>query len=611
MKRMKLLLLLLSLVISASFSYAKKKQDANYIARRTAAIQEMDSLLRYSGEMPHVLMELADMKCKEFKRDPVLMRAIASSFATNAGLIENSKARYQEIKKRYPKDFESYSDYAATCFDYSIKVNPNSSLTRDQEWFNLAKAQIDSAKVMFPQSKAPYLWWMNRCVRYAYNDFLVNSFREEVEAYKKAFPNEDANYVAAKIMGDSRIEMNMLNFETISAPESNTFDKLRSDAEYSRRVLAHEYFDKVDISGLSADDLCELAYFYYQSTESKYLGRDERALLHEKGLECAKLGAEKFPDYTNFSRFQLWHAAELSKTYDVRITQARRNKTTELQAEETAKWDANLVQGSSGADKLISQTDTLLRQDYYFAGVVKQFQGKYKEAIDLYKKAVGPMLYIESKLPYKSLYHDCDSLTIYQNISDCYDCLKEYEKAIGQLTALFDLRKQHGGQLKRLDYLDLIKLYRQLGNDTAKTQQDRFAAYVAIDSLLAEVQDSIDAGNDLFTMPEGFSGMYLMQRMVTRTSMDRLTDYAERDNYLPVEIAEEIVRRIEPLPQKSENEINWVGVAFGVLWREYYKNKDYKNALKYIDLELKYDPDKKEMYGRTIEYLTKLAKKQR
>ena len=236
-----------------------------------------------------------------------------------------------------------------------------------------------------------------------------------------------------------------------------------------------------------------------------------------------------------------------------------------------------------------------------------QYSGKHEEAIPLYRQALN-------KRPpyYDTKFHNLDSLTAYENISDCYKDINDYENAIAQLNALFDLRKSHGGQLKRMDLLDLIKLYRPIGSNEEKTQQERFAAYVAIDSLYATIQDSIDAGNKLFdNLPDGLVGMYPYNRLGIRASMDKLSDYAERENYLIIEIAEDIYRRIDPLPEKSENENTWVGMALGTIWRDYYKKEDYKNALTYINLEIKYDPSKKERYKNTLGALAKLARRQR
>ena len=612
MKYIRIILIIVLAAASIGVSADKKKKmtwptDKGYIARRTATIQAMDSVLKLSGYNPDPLMRFADVKCQEFNNDPELMRAIASGFAFNAGYVKESAIRYQKIKSLYPDDFESYSSYAAMLFDVSITVKPDGSLSRDTSQFNLAKAQIDSAKVVFPQSKAPYLWWLDRCTRYAYNDALVQSFQDEVEAYRKAFPDENADYVAASYMGNAKIEMNMANFDNVYDEESDTRDKLRTDAEYRRRLLTQEYYDKIDVNSLSVENLYALTYFYYQSTESKYLGRDGRALLHQKGLERAKLGVEKYPEEINFSRFQLYHAAELAKTYDYRINQAKRNKDTDLQEQETANRDTTAAEGVAGAERLISKTDTLLRRDYYFAGVVNQFKGEYEKAIDLYKKAMGPIL-IKDELRYKAQYHNCDSVTIYENIADCYSALSQYENAVAQYNALYDLREKHGVRLNINDVLNLATLYKNLGNDTSRTQKERFEAFVAVDSLYANIQDSIDAGSEYFPFTEGRVGYYPYQRLAIRNRMNRLSDYKDRENYLSREIAEDMVRRIEPVADKSKTEKDLISIAADNLWRYYFVQKDYKACLPYQRLIAKYDPDAAETYKKNFEFARRHAR---
>jgi hypothetical protein len=611
MKYVRLILILVLAIASINVSAKKKKKewptDSAYIAHRRATIMAMDSVLKLSGLNPDPLMRFADQKCAEFNNDPELMRGFASGFAFSAGYIKESMQRYQKIKLLYPKDFESYSGYAATLFDFSINVNPDGSLTRDPELLNLAKAQIDSAKAAFPDSKAPYLWWLNRCTRYAYNDALVESFQNEVEAYRKAFPKENADYLAATTMGDPKIEMNMTNFDNVYDYDNNAPDKLRSDAEYRRRMLTQEYYDKIDINSLPEDNLYALTYFYYQSTESKYLGRDGRFLLHEKGLERAKLGVEKFPNFTNFSRLQLWHAAELAKTYDYRINQAKRNKDKELQDQETANRNTTAAEGLIGAEHLMSMTDTLLRQDYYFAGVVNQYKGNYSAAIENYQKALGPIKYLEAKLPYKAPYHNCDSITIYENLASCYNAANQSDNAIAQYHALNELKSRHNTRISINDVLNLITQYRAIGNDTSRTQKERFEAYVAVDSLFANIQDSIDAGSEYFPFTEGRVGYYSYQRMAIRSRMNQLSDYKERDNYLVLESAEEVVRRIDPLPEKSSTEKDLISMAAVRLWSTYYNQKDYKSCLPYQKILMKYDPETSDTYKKNFEYARRHA----
>lgn len=607
----RIVLIMILAIFSVSVSADKKKKvwrtDSAYLAQRYATIQAMDSVLKnVSGT--DALMHFADMKCKEFDNDPVLMRAIASSFATRAGLIDLSVKRYQKIKESYPQDFESYSNYAATLFDFSIKVKPEGNLERSPEWFQLAKAQMDSAKVALPKSKAPYLWWLERCTRYAYNDSLIKSFQDEVEAYRKAFPDDNADFVAANYLGDADIEMNMSNFSKLYDEQRELQDYLRADAEEYRRREAQKYFDKIDIHTLPLDNLYQLTLFYYRSTESKFLGRDGRALLHEKGLEQASLGTEKYPEEKNFSRLQLWHAAELAKTYDFRINQAKKNKDADLQAKETANRDTTAAQGLIGAETLMSKTDTLLRQDYYFAGVVNQFKGKYDEAIELYKKAMGPLRNIEAKLPYRAPFHNCDSLTIYQNMVDCYSRANHHEEAIAQINALCDLKTQHGQSRNINDYVDLVSQYRAIGNDTLKIQSERFAAYVAVDSLFACIQDSIDAGSDNFPFQEGRVGYYPYQRMLIRMRMNSLSDYKERDNYLYLESAEDVVRRIEVVVDKSSIEKDLISNAAVRLWSSYYNMKDYKSCLRYQTILSKYDPETADTYKKNFEFARRHAR---
>lgn len=622
MKHMKYFLVLIMTMLSLVAQADKKKvtwpTDSAYIAQRIATITAMDSILK-NVNGTDALMRFADIKCREFENDPQLMRPIASLFATSSGLIDLSVKRYQEIKKLYPNDFESYSDYAATMFDFSIKVNPNSSLTRDPNWFNLAKAQIDSAKVALPNDIRPYTWWIARCTFYSYNDSMQNFINEEVEALRKKFPQNNADYEAAKILGNKKdYPLNMTNFEHsyIDDGEGGFVDKWFFQAEARRDSLAQYYYDKADINTLTADVLTIVSNYYYESTEIKNITRAGRALLYKKGLERAALGMKKFPDNDNFKYLQLWHAAELARYhYLVANSDSVKKMGGDRKWDELDLCNSYATQALQAYENLKVPADSIDYKAVLYAAMAKQYSGKYEDAMELYRQGLNNMQYVKLKnrAPlYKAQYHDLDSLTAYQNMSDCYKSLNDYENAIVQMNAVFDLRKEHGGQLKRTDLLDLQKLYRAIAGNEDKTQQERFAAYVACDSLYAMIQDSIDAGNKLFdNLPSGYVGMYPYNRLGVRASMDRLSDYAERDNYLVIEMAEEIYRRIEPLPEKSENETNWIGGALGTIWRDYYKKEDYRNALKYINKEVSYDSSKKERYKKTLDALAKLARKQR
>ena len=158
--------------------------------------------------------------------------------------------------------------------------------------------------------------------------------------------------------------------------------------------------------------------------------------------------------------------------------------------------------------------------------------------------------------------------------------------------------------------MDLVTEYRAIGNDTLKTQKERFEALVTADSLYACIQDSIDAGSENFIFTKGFTGYYTFQRMQIRNMMGRLSDYQDRETYLPTEMAAEIVRKIEPVAEKSDRETSILSMAAQLLWREKYNNKDYKACLEYQDLITKYDPDAAERYKKIFEYAKKQAKKQ-
>ena len=580
MKYKRLILVLILVVATVGASADKKKKwptDPDYLARRDATIQAMDSVLKYANTDPEPLMLFADEKCKEFDNDPVLMSGIAEGFATRAGQIELSIQRFRELKRMHPDFLDGYYNYALTLDAKAIEVKPEGNLSRDEDLCKLSKAQIDSAKAAFPDNQQPYVMWLRRCTRYVFNDAIKKEFETEVEAYRKAFPQENVYYIAANILSDDDIKMEMANFNE---------DKLRSDAEYERSQLALKYFGKIDINLLNSDQLNNLVYYYYQSTKSLYLGADQKAVFYAKGLEGAQLGLTKYPENVNFNRFALYHAAELAK-YD----------------EEKCKEYA--TQAHLTSEKLMAGAEKLLREDYFYAAVAFQYMGEYMDAINMYQTA------LERRIPYNDRYHHCDSITAYQNISECYTGMGDYANAIEQLKKLYNVRIRKGYRLVGRDLTALVRLYAPIGNDTLRTQKERFEAFAAIDELYGACQDSIDAGNVAFMLAEGYTGYYAAQRMRIRNVMNGLSDYVDRSDYLLLDMAEEVVRRIEPLPQKSDDELSYLKNAIETSWYNHYERGNYSEAIKYLTIGIRYNPEKKVVYQKNITVLQKNVKKKR
>lgn len=601
MRYARIVLIMILAIFSVSVSADKKKKvwrtDSAYLAQRYATIQAMDSVLKnVSGT--DALMRFADMKCKEFDDDPKLMRPIASLFATRAGLIDLAVKRYQEIKKCYPNDFESYSDYAATLFDYSIKVNPNTSLNWERRaWFDLAKAQIDSAKVALPDTISPYLWWIARCTQYAYNDSMQFFIKHEVEELQRKFPNKNADYLAARIIGNTKdYQLKMDDFEHIEIDNGDEkVDKWRFQAQDKRSELAQNYYDKADINNLSDYQLATIANYYYESTETKNMYNYTRAKLYEKGLQRAALGMKKFPNYNDFKYLQIWNAAELSR-YHYKVA----NSDSVKKMGEERRWDEldlcnnYATQALQAYESLNIQADSIDYKTVLYAAMSKQYSGKYEDAMQLYRQGLNNMQYVKQKdrAPlYKSQYHDLDSLTAFQNMIACYKSLDNYEQAIDLLNMFYDLRKQHGYQLVGNDLLALAALYVPIGNDETRTQKERFDAFVAIDSLYGEFQDSIDVENKDYMLKDGYTGYYTLQRMQIRKTMNGLEDYKNRENYLATEMADDVIRRIESVEMKSNDEKKYLYIAIEYQWYNYYQKENYEEAIKYLTIGIKLIPD--------------------
>ena len=93
--------------------------------------------------------------------------------------------------------------------------------------------------------------------------------------------------------------------------------------------------------------------------------------------------------------------------------------------------------------------------------------------------------------------------------------------------------------------------------------------------------------------------------------MNSLSEYAERENYLVDEVAEQLIRVVEPIANKSDREKAYLVNAALTLWRPNYNNKDYKACLPYQKIISKYDPETADSYKVYFDAAVKRARTQR
>lgn len=590
-----ILFLLAAVCITATADRKKHwPKDPQYVARRTATIQAMDSVLHGQNTDPEPFLNFAEEKFKEFDYDPTLMQGFASAFATQAGFIDQSKQLYRRIKEMYPHDITGYLDYAATMHSYGTKILPGDEgkVRADikDDYRKLAKAQIDSAKVALPKSKEPYKSWFRMCARFAFvnnhnskENRFITEIEEEVKAYQKAFPDVNAYYDAAdeyrQIIEEGKLEI--ADFST----------KDQKDFMVNAMMNNTYLFDKANPKSLSFGQLNNLSYYYYDiiGKYRKYFDTQARISSFEKGLELAKIGEQLSPDSSNFYRLQLYHSAELSK-YD---------------KDQMVLYS---TEANQAAEKLFQKSSVTLREDYFYNALALQNLQKYDAAIEMYQKA------LEKKLPYYDPQYNCDSLKALDNTIDCYQGLKNTYKALEETYRLNDLKTRHGYSLKRSDIMALVRLYNSIGNnaDSTRTNEERYQAYLQADTLYAVLQDSIDNGTPQFDNIEAETPRcyFLYMQMNTRGRIDRMEEYKDREDHITLEIADRLIARLEPLESTfNDAEKQFICAAYDKRRFYYAVMKDYREALKYIEKVEKIQPG---IYEKDdIDKYRKQAKKQR
>lgn len=549
-------------------AYGQKQKGIEYQLRRNATIEAMDSLFQYTQTLPgdkrpddELLMKFADEKCKEFHNDTLLMSRLAEYFATRVGRVDLAQQRFCELKRIHPQYLNGYFNYASTMNSYGTKVTPEGGLQRQPEYRDLAKAQIDSAKAVAPNSVQPYLEWLRYCAPYAFSEAVRSDMDEEVEALNKAFPQANAYYRAAEILRTAKPAVQKVDSE--QTRDNHVF-------LINRKALG--YYEKINVETMTASELEIVSSFYYTSTNSPYLGRHDKLPLYERGAELARLGAEKFPDSIGFQRMLLWHNVEIAKI-------------------DTAQRILCSQEAHQAAERLFGSSVKLAADDYFYDGLALQNIGKYDEAISKYRDA---LTYPHSpKLSYNDRYHKCDSVTAMDNISDCYKAKKDYDNAIAEKKQLFKVREEHKGVLILRDMQNLQSLYRSIADDTLRTAEKRMAAFVSCDSIYDIIQTEIDAGNENYTVKEKNSGIY--NRLIVRRAMDQIQP--DRTFLTTIEMAEAFIDRVEPLETKSDLEQQWLSNA---AWNDcvlyYNKQGDYAQCIKYADIAFKYAPSFKERY---------------
>ena len=225
MKSIRYIAIVILLLMSAQVG-AQKKESVEWIAKREVTRMVLDSMIKNMNKLGvdyDKIQALVDEKCKEMKNDPELMSKIAMDFSTIGGSDDISEKRFRALKKMYPKYVEGYIDYANLLQSNGLLSN---TVKTDATYIVRAKAQIDSAKIVDPQSMRPYSAWIQWRAPLVKLEGVEEELKAEIDAWHKHFPDSGAYARAASIiMG-------------VKPLVSNAYDyKNYYDAEVKMRVV--------------------------------------------------------------------------------------------------------------------------------------------------------------------------------------------------------------------------------------------------------------------------------------------------------------------------------------------------------------------------------------
>lgn len=556
-------------------TYAQSK-EVEYRARRAATIQAMDSVLKYAQIDPGTLMKYADDKCEAFKNDTLLMNRIAEAFSTCGGYHDQAIERFRELKRVHPKYMDGYLNYAYTMHGVGTKVD-NGNLVLNPFYRELAKAQIDSAKVVFPNSRIPYERWLSMCARYCFSKEVQLDFEKEVNAYNKAFPQANAYYVAGEILQNTEPDLSQFNNDE------------RSSYNLALLNFGRKFYDTSNPQVMTLGQINNLSLHYFRSFRPSNPDNVNEELL-ERGVQLAQTGIERFPSHLNFFRLLLYDYSELASLEQTDQTQ------------KTFYWNEAIKAGNT----LFSKTDTLLGEDYFYYALASQTLSDYSSAVEYYQKALGKGL--------KQRFFNRDTLALYSNIAECYYGIKNYEKAIESREDRLSKRSQQRNfSLNRNDLSRIGDFYRFWGNDTTQENEERIMAYSKCISTYSIIQDSIDAEVKGFEERPQYRGYYTFWKLHCMFRLNQLetgSDYTEQIQKL----IEQVIQRIDPLSEKSEREESYIGNACKIKIQYFRQKKDkttkdYQMVIKYIDMLMRYDLDSYNQLKATFEDWRKKAKR--
>lgn len=513
---------------------AQKKVSPEYVAKREATAQAIDTLLRnqakYGFDLDKIQI-LVDEKCKEMNYDPTLMSKIATSFG-RYGNDEIAFDRFRALKKKYPKNIDVYVDFANLLH---ATAEREGYVATEEPLVQLAKAQLDSAKVAVPTSMRPYSVWIWLRAPLIAAPGAEEDLEAEVEAWNKAFPDSAVYAKASRLFADAKMIEKYK--DRYHAP--------------SLRKRSLGYFEKAGIDKFSAREVAGISQNFYFTGD------------FEEGAKTAVLGLGMGEELLAFHHLSLWNNA-LSAQKALWYDQSAVDKKQEFldHALESAQW-------------LMNYPDSMGYKDFVYAGIAYQENKEYQKAINFFNKSLAtPSGALDPSKKNRDIFQ-YDSLATYLNLSRCYEEIGDHEQRIKCIKEAIRVDENPSGNDFLKNWRELGYAYGELSRDTLKyTDSERLMALMSADSIFSFLQHNVDNGLEhSWNMPDCY---FLNFQLSRRLEMDRIDE--NRTICKTLEIAEAIYSRLEPRKSSlSEDEIRYLVNAYRSI-RNHYANNG--NALR-------------------------------
>ncbi len=418
MKRIYICLLMLMVLSTATF--AQKKGSPEYNAQLRATIIAMDSVLKYSKTPSDILMRFADDLCEKFKNDPVVMDSIASSFFTFYSDIYGER-RFFDLKKRYPTFVDAYYTQGLLYHTLGWIENPKF----DPSLLKRAKEQIDSAKLLVPNSPDPYLKWIRWQGKYD-----PEGITGEIDTLKLRVPGFPAYLEVAR------------DFERYSNTDRSFLPSAKS------------IYGKAERDFMTAQDYSNYSLVCFRVGDIQKKKED-----FEEGVAVAEEGIKKFPHYPYMYRMKLWNQGGMTTAQG-------------LTPEEKNEMYKNLYQ-TSLVFKEIPDTFARLSNDYRWMALGNMETKHYSEAVKFLKKQLE-----------LGVSDDRQHAIALRNLVDCYTKLELYHNAFSSFNEFENYLRSKSMNISISDYQRLFEVYGKQGADTLNITNDRLLFLAKADSVL-------------------------------------------------------------------------------------------------------------------------------